>query len=63
MRSEVYPGDLPDEDGRSSVVRDVDTFDDIYAAGHKIWNDCGKRLHSVGWAEIGKSFCTCAVLL
>ncbi|KAL8993301.1 MAG: hypothetical protein Q9169_006450 [Polycauliona sp. 2 TL-2023] len=55
MRAETRPGDLPAEEGRSTITNDVSSFKTIGRAAGMIWDMCGKRpLQSPGWATIGQ---------
>ena len=57
MRSDTHPGDLPREDGRSSIVSDISSYDDIAQAAAAVYNYCCKApLRVPGWAQIGRSF-------
>ncbi len=55
MRSEFHPGDLPHEDGRSSITTDVSSFRAISEAADVVFFACVKQLHGSGWAEVGES--------
>ncbi|KAL8921370.1 MAG: hypothetical protein Q9172_004063 [Xanthocarpia lactea] len=55
MRSEVPPGVLPAEDGRSTVTNEVSSFREMGKAASVVYDMCGKPLKSPGWATVGES--------
>ncbi|KAL9012518.1 MAG: hypothetical protein Q9173_002731 [Seirophora scorigena] len=54
MRSDVYPGDLPREDGRSAVLSDETSYLAIVSAAQNVWDYCGKVLRVPGWAQVAE---------
>ncbi|KAL8682485.1 MAG: hypothetical protein Q9186_001432 [Xanthomendoza sp. 1 TL-2023] len=54
MRSDVQPGDLPAEDGHSTITNDISSYQAIGTAAARTWDMCGKGLKSPGWATAGK---------
>ena len=54
MRSQVHPGDLPQEERRTSVIQDVASFEEIKQAAEIVSKMCTKSLRVPGWATFGK---------
>ncbi|KAL8856530.1 MAG: hypothetical protein Q9178_006845 [Gyalolechia marmorata] len=54
MRSEVPPGVLPAEDGRSTATNEVSSFREMGKAASLVYDMCGKSLKSPGWATVGE---------
>ena len=54
MRTDVHPGDLPGEVGRSSIKRDIYSYQEVADAAQAVYNQCSKGPVRVpGWAQIG----------
>ena len=62
MRSEIQPGDFPGETGRSSLVRDVSSYHAVGQAAGRVYDDCIKKHHVPGWAQVGRSLRRCYAL-
>ncbi|KAL8726107.1 MAG: hypothetical protein Q9181_006174 [Wetmoreana brouardii] len=52
MRSDVHPEDLPGEQGRSSVSKDVSSYKIVSEAASLVFDACVKRHGVPGWAQI-----------
>lgn len=55
LRSDIREGDLPGEQGRSTILSDVTSYKAVFAAAGATYDYCGKGLHLPGWAQIGEN--------
>lgn len=55
MRSDVHPGDLPKETGRSTIKSDTSSYKEIASAAFAVYDYCAIRKPRVpGWAQVGR---------